>query len=540
MTTTQTRQEKLTSPEKFRMLIAVLCIGILLLTTIPALSETGDSAENHKALNDRKRPNIIVYITDDISYNDIGAYGNTVVKTPHIDALAEVSMVFDNAYLTSASCSPSRNSILTGRYPTSTGAPELHMDMDKDIQPFFPRQLKQAGYYTIFSGKLHGHELRPETWNATSSGKGPGSQEDWVELLQQRDKNRPFFAWFASTDAHRKGFVTHSSRVREENLDPVDIRTFIINDKAPVYDPDDIIVPPIYYDGPGTRQDLADYYHAVSRTDYYMGELIKELKAQGEWENTIIVHLTDNGRPFPRSKSFVYDSGMKTYLIFYGPGIKAGRTNSLVSAVDLAPTLLELAGIREKDERIQGVSFSEVLRKPNVEVRDFIFAEHNWHMHPAHMRMVRYKDWMYLRNGLPHLRANNTESGARFAAGRELWFAFRDKKTTPAQENIFQIPRPAEELYYVRHDPHQINNLLAKEYSVDEVKEIHAYLSKVLDQWMEEIGDHVPSSPTWSNRDATGLDRTPNETWRRGEVPGSKFGADRITAPGPVRKADIK
>ncbi len=487
-----------------------------------------------------KRPNIIVYITDDISYNDLGCYGNKVVKTPNIDALAEKSMVFDNAYLTSASCSPSRNSILTGRYPTSTGAPELHMLIDKETQPFFPRQLKAEGYYNIFSGKLHGHELQPETWDATSEGEGPGRQEDWVELLQQRDRDKPFFAWFASFDAHRHGYVTNSQRVRRENLDPVDIKTWVLNDKAPIYDPDDIEVPPIYYDGPGTRQDLAWYYHAVSRTDYYMGELLTELEAQGELENTVIIHLTDNGRPFPRSKTFVYDSGMKTYLIVHGPGITAGRTNALVSAVDIGPTILELAGVNDADDRMQGVSFAEVLEDPGAEVRDFAFSEHNWHMHPAHIRMVRYKDWMYVRNGMPHLRANNTESGARFAAGKELWEAFRDGKTSPAQENIFQIPRAPEELYYIRHDPHQINNLLAQPDPPDEVKEMRDYLDKVLDQWMDDIGDHVPEAPTWSNRDPTGLDKTPSEFWERGEVPGSKHGADLIHNPGPIRTPDIR
>ncbi len=531
--------------ERTRILIALLFIAAICFSVSPAFSKKNEWSENQNKIKDRNRPNIIVYITDDISYNDLGAYGNTVVQTPHIDALAEISMVFDNAYLTSASSSPSRASILTGRYPTSTGAPELSLgldplDIDKDIQPFFPGKLKEAGYFNIFAGKLHGHELRDETWDITSGGEGPGLQENWAELLQQRDRDQPFFAWFASFDAHRHGNITNSQRVRNENLPPEEIRTFVINDKAPIYDPDDIIVPPIYYDGPGTRQDLADYYHSVSRTDYYMGELIDELKAQGEFENTIIIHLTDNGRPFPRSKVFTYDSGMKTYLIVYGPDIEAGRTNSLVSAVDIAPTILELAGLKHNDKRIQGVSFTEILRDPEAKIRDFVFAEHNWHVHPAHMRMVRYKDWMYIRNHMPHLQALNSESGARFAAGKELWEAYGDGKTTPAQENIFRVPRPAEELYYTRLDPYQINNLLTQGYTVEEVDEIRKYLSKVLDQWMEEIGDHVPENPTWSFRDASILDRTPRGFWRRGEVPGTKYGADKMTNPGPIKKSDVK
>lgn len=526
----------MSNSKRLQMLMAVLLIGMPGRAVYAAGGEAPEP----------DRPNIIFYITDDIGWNDLGVYGNPDVKTPHIDTLAESGMVFDNAYLTAASCSPSRASIITGRYPTSTGAPELSMRnrapmrADRETQPFFPRQLKEAGYHTIFSGKLHGHELHADTWDRTSGGEGPGLQEDWVALLQERDRSRPFFAWFASYDAHRHGHLTNSQRVKNEDLDPVDIQTFVINDKAPVYDPESIAVPPIYYDGPGTRQDLAGYYHSVSRADHYMGALIAELKAQGEYENTIIVHMSDNGRPFPRSKTFAYNSGMKTYLIVRGPGVSAGRTGSLVSAIDVGPTLLELAGVEAADPRMQGISFAPVLRDPEAAVRDFAFAEHNWHVHPAHMRMVRYKDWMYIRNGMPHLRANCAESGMRFAAGKELWEAYRDGKTTPAQENIFQVPRPAEELYYLPHDPYQVNNLLDRDYTVAEVDRIREYLRTALDQWAEEIGDHVPENPTWSLRDATGLDKTPQKIWKRGEIPGSRFNADRRSKPGPVLERDMR
>lgn len=458
------------------------------------------------------KPNIIFYITDDIGWNDLGCYGNSVVKTPNIDQLATSSMVFDNAYLASSSCSPSRASIATSRYPHNHGAPELHTRINLEKQPFFPRQLKEAGYYTIFNGKAHGFEIDSITWDTAPPAKGPGLQEDWVNLLKNRDKSKPFFAWFASVDAHRKWQFTN---------------------EAPVYDPSVIEVPPMLYEGPMTRQDLADYYHEVSRTDYYMGELIKELKAQGVYENTIIVHCSDNGRPFPRCKTRCYDSGMKTYLLVYGPGIKPGRSNSPVSVIDIGPTLLDFAGI-PTDKRMQGVSFRKVLTNPEAKSRDFTFSEQNWHVFQAHQRMVRFGNWMYIKNNFPERRANCQESNLLYPAGKELWEAWENGLTLPEQEDVFRIPRPEEELYNVKKDPYQFDDL-----SEDPLyRAVLDSMRQIMAVWVRETGDHVPANPTNDRQDVTGLGE-PEIPFERGEVPGEKFGADTISRKGPVLINDI-
>ena len=128
-------------------------------------------------------------------------------------------------------------------------------------------------------------------FDKVSGGKGPSKSADWVPMLQERPKDKPFFFWFASSDAHR---------------------SWKLNDKAPLYKPEDIEVPPYLYDGPVTRKDLAEYMHEVSRTDYYMGQLRAELKRQGIEKDTYIIYMTDNGRPFPRCKTRLYDSGIRT------------------------------------------------------------------------------------------------------------------------------------------------------------------------------------------------------------------------------------
>ena len=271
-----------------------------------------------------ERPNFILVIADDIGWNDLGCYGDPVVKTPSLDRLAEEGRVFDAAYLTTSSCSPTRCSIITGRYPHNTSAAELHTPLPPD-QYMFPRALRDAGYYTLLSGKNHMGGAVRAAFEVISPGKGKGKEEDWVALLRERPKDRPFFCWFASTDAHRGwGFSEH----------------------APRYDPEAVRVPPFLYDGPKTRQDLADYFHEVSRLDHFVGALRAELERQGIERETYLIFVSDNGRPFPRCKTRLYDSGIKTPLIVFRPGrVRPGRSASLVSAIDLAPTILELAGV---------------------------------------------------------------------------------------------------------------------------------------------------------------------------------------------------
>lgn len=456
------------------------------------------------SLPGKDRPNFIFFITDDISPDDLGCYGNTVVQTPHLDRIAAEGLVFDRAYLTTSSCSPSRCSIITGRYPHNTGAPELHTGLPDD-QVTFVQKLKAAGYYTVISGKNHMNEPEKLGFDEKGAGGKPSGSRDWIRLLKNRPPDRPFFCWFASNDAHRD---------------------WQINEKAPQYDPDDMQVPPFLFDGPRTRKDLAEYYHEVSRTDTYVGELVAELIRQGIAGNTYLVYCSDNGRPFPRCKTRLYDSGVKTPLIFWNPGkIKPGRTRSLASSIDFAPTFLELAEV-EAGPSFQGVSLAPVLENPHAKVRDFAFSEHNWHVYAAHERSVRYRHWLYIHNAYPNKRNLSTESDdSKFPAAQELWDRYEAGETLPHQEDIPLVPRPQTELFHVNADPHQLVNLSGRA----RYKSIEEKLASVLKRWARETGDNVPESPT--------PDRAKGPRPRkdvRGEMPGQATGADKINRPGPV------
>ena len=460
------------------------------------------------AADAKARPNFILYITDDISASDFGCYGSKVVQTPNVDQLASEGMLFRRAYLTTSSCSPTRCSIITCRYPHNTGACELHTQLPPD-QYMFPKALKGSGYYTVLAGKNHMGPAVKQAFDVVVGGKGPGGQENWLQLLQERPKEKPFFCWFASYDAHR---------------------AWSFDDKAPVYDPDEVEVPLFLFDGPKTRKDLADYYHEVSRTDYYLGELRRELTRQGIADNTYIIYISDNGRPFPRCKTRLYDSGIRTPFVVCGPQVAKGtKSDSLVSVIDIGPTVLELAGVKS-DPRIQGVSLTAVFEDPRAVVRDYAFAEHNWHVFQAHERMVRTGDWLYIRNAFPE-RLNMCVESKRYPAGGELWKQYREGNLKPEQMDIMLQPRPAEELYNVANDPYQFSNLAEEPKHASTLKRLRG----TLDTWAKQTCDDVPQQPTPDRPRGGKIGHQPG-----GVMPGIASGAPRCNDAGPVRSEEAK
>lgn len=451
------------------------------------------------------RSNFIFVLADDVSWDDLGCYGHPSIQTPNLDQMAAEGARFNHAYLTTSSCSPSRCSIITGRYPHNTGAAELHTTLPAGLFTF-PAALKEAGYYTVLSGKHHmGTEVN-HGFDLISNGKGPGKEEDWVPILRDRPRDKPFFFWFASTDAHRD---------------------WSINEDAPVYEAGDVVVPPYLVDGPRTRKDLADYYHEVSRIDTYVGKLREELKRQGIAEDTFLIFMADNGRPFPRCKTRLYDSGIKSPLLIVRPGkVKTEVVNALVSSIDISATILEWAGL-PVEPRVQGISFAGLLDGRETKIRDLVFAERNWHVNQAHERMVRKGDWVLIRNAWPELQTQCVESSPRFPAGEELWAMEGLNLLRPEQRDIFLIPRPRLELYNVKHDPDQLYNLAGDlKYS-----NVLSELSQFLDQWTEETGDTVPLNPTNDRQDALGR-RNPDHA--RGTMPGEEKNAIQIFHPGPT------
>ncbi|MFC1757228.1 sulfatase [Planctomycetota bacterium] len=469
-----------------------------------SICSLANGVENTQA----SQPNFVLFLTDDISQDDLGCYGNPDVKTPHLDQWAADGLRFTNAYLTCSSCSPSRCSLITGRFPHNTGAAELHTQLPPN-HVLFPKLLKDAGYYTVLSGKHHMGPHANGAFDKVSPGRGPGKEGDWIEILQNRPRDKPFFCWFASGDAHRD---------------------WQSSDDAPTYDADSIKVPPFLVNGPLTRQDLASYYHEVSRTDTFAGRIRDELKSQGIERETYFIYMSDNGRPFPRCKTRVYDSGVKSPLIIARPGtIKPNVTESLVSVnVDLPATILQLAKV-DQSNRMQGVSFASILKNPTAKVRDFVFSEHNWHVNQAYERMVRFGDFMYIRNGFPQLQSMCVESAPKFPAGRELWARETEGKLNDAQRDIFQIPRAEEELFVLSTDPHQLKNVVGAPEHANEL----AKLRSVMDRWIKETRDCISSDPTPDRQSPEGVR---NRNWHHRIQPGIEAGSLEANGKGPLRE----
>ncbi len=439
-----------------------LCLGSLFVNPLFGLAQS--------------KPNFVFIIADDVSFNDIGCYGNKVVKTPNIDKLAKEGLRFINAFLTASSCSPSRCSIISGKYPHCNGAAELHTPLPPNEIPF-PLLLREKGYYTAQAGKWHMGPSAHRAFDLYTDGNGynngDGGENNWVRFLKERPREKPFFFWLASHDAHR----------------PWGADTFKIT-----HDPSKVEIPPYFADTPETRQDIASYYNEIGRFDYYIGKVREELEKQGVLDNTVIIVMGDNGRPFPRCKTRVYDSGMQTpFVVFWPKGIKnkGTHTESLISSLDIAPTILALAEAQTPKE-YQGKSFAPILRNPLAEIRTLVFSEHNWHDYEAHERMIRTKEYLYLVNARPNL-TNCGPADSKRSPTQSALNHLRDLgKLTPAQADLFVSPRASEELFDVRNDPEQLLNLASVPKYQKELEEMRGLLLK----WQSETGDSTPEKLT--------------------------------------------
>jgi N-sulfoglucosamine sulfohydrolase len=450
-----------------------------------------------------EHPNVVLFIADDVSAEDLGCYGHPHIQTPAIDKLAKSGLRFDNAYLVTSSCSPSRCSIITGRYPHNTGAPELHTKLPES-QIRFPELLRKSGYYTVLSGKNHMFGNKDRAFDTISGGDGPGKEEDWVKQIENCPVDKPFFCWLASTDAHR-----------EWHISPPD----------PTYTSDQVVVPPYLVDSEKTRQDLANYYHEISRWDRHIGLVVEAIQKRGQLDNTMIIVMADNGRPFPRCKTRLYESGIKTPLVVHFPKLIKTRdvSKSLVSTIDISATILELAGL-EKNNENQGQSFVPILKNPEAPTREVAFSEHNWHVYQAHERMVRFGDFLYIKNNYPEL-PNLCVEAISFPAGEDLAEKHGAGQTTAAQQNIFRQPCPPEELFQVSEDAHQLHDLSQEAAFAETLNKAR----KLLAEWTEQTGDSIPQNPTLTREsNIRGAKRN-----NHAEFPGVSRNAAAINHPGP-------
>lgn len=460
-------------------IIAVIAVSVITLYII-SYTPVDDSTDTATAqvIAAPAAPNIVIIIADDLGWNDIGPYGNRSVHTPNIDNLAANGLRFDNVFLTTSSCSASRASILTGKYPHSNGLVHLHQGLPAS-ESTLGLLLAQGGYHTESVGKWHlGGESKSQFSSVIESRTDSGT-ERWLERLRQRPVDVPFFFWLASHDPHRPYTVSDNS--------------------APyTYHSDSIEVPSGFVDGPGTREEFTRYYREVSRFDRDVGSVISELEAQNVLENTLLIVMSDNGRPFHGDKQSLYDDGIKTPFIIHWPrAIKnAGVRQQLLSIVDLAPSLLELAGLPIPGS-MQGLSFVTTLNSADTTIREYIFAERNWHGRNYHERAIRSLNYLYKENQFPS-SGECVDSPYSYADSyKEFLHAFQEGQLEGPVVDCFAQTRAKAELMSVDSNGNALPYNL-----IDDISHASALNSmrETLELWRQETGDFDYTPYTHSDK----------------------------------------
>ncbi len=410
------------------------------------------------------RPNILFCIADDWGWPHAGSYGDRVVKTETFDRVAENGVLFDYAYVSSPSCTPSRGAILTGQYHWRLEEnANLWSTLDVEI-PVYPLLLERGGYHVGYWRKSWGPgDLKAGGYTDTHPA-GTNYKGGFKEFLEARGKGKPFCFWFGASDPHRP---YKKGSGRESGMDISKIR-----------------LPAFYPDAEEIRSDIADYYFEVERFNRECGKVMKLLEEKGELDNTIVVITGDNGMPFPRCKSNIYDMGVHVPMAIQWPAkIKGGRrVKDFMSLADLAPTFLEIAGVGIPSQ-MSGRSLLGTLLSTKEGLvdkkRDYIVFGKERHV-PAQKvpslggypcRGIRTERYLYIRNFAPERWPAGVASGATHPIGS---FAdcddsptkryLVDNRNEPKIKPYFELAfakRPAEELYDISKAPDQIVNVAA-------------------------------------------------------------------------------
>lgn len=398
--------------------------------------------------------NILLLIADDLG-SDLHCYGNSVIQTPNIDAIAARGVLFNNAFATVSSCSPSRSVMLTGLYNHTNGQYGLSHGASNQ-QTFtwvrsLPKLLAENGYRTGIIGKYHvaPPAVYPFMWGVDS---GLGDNPDVTEIAQQaqaffqRDSHQPFFLVIGYREPHRE----QANFANERSYSG--IRKIVYNKRA-------VNLPYFLPNLPEVRQDLAEYYQAISRLDQGIGLVMKALAQSGKQQETLVIFISDNGMPFVGAKTNLYDPGIRLPLIIASPGQQGGIINqAMVSWIDIMPTILDWAGIQPPSYKLPGRSLLPILSQPNPPSGERIFASHTLHWITEYypMRALRTRQYKYIWNlasSLPYPISADIKKSPTWQA-----IVKRNQQLGDRQIKTY-LQRPEHELYDLQADPHELRNL---------------------------------------------------------------------------------
>lgn len=445
---------------------------------------------------DDMRPNILFCIADDWGCPHAGAYGDPVVQTPAFDRLAAEGVLFENAFVTAPSCTPCRNSILTGQYHWRLEHGGNLWSTLHPKYPVYPELLEGSGYFIGHWRKAWG----PGNWRFLGREKDPAGPtfKGFEDFLAHRPADKPFCFWLGASDPHRP----YKPNTGAES--GIDI--------------DRIRLPADLPDNETIRNDVADYYFEVQRFDRDVAAALAALERTGELDNTIIVMTGDHGMPFPRHKCHLYDSGTRVCLaIRWGNQVMPGRrVTDFVSLADLAPTFLAAAGVDVPDQ-MTGQSLMNVLSSNESDridpQRDHVLTGRERHTvaqeppstggYPS--RAIRTDRYLYIRNFRPERWPSGAPDEYRDCDGSPSKSFLINHHNDPAIKPYFDLAfakRPAQELYDLRGDPEQMKNVAGDPEYGDALRRLDQQLMTELRETAdprvladEEPFDHYPYRP---------------------------------------------
>ena len=442
-------------------------LALLLLLTFSLLPLVGTAAE---------KPNFLIILADDCTYNDLPLYGGQNAKTPNIDRLASQGLTFNQAYLSSAMCQPCRAELYSGQYPLRNGCTWNHSACRPETTGM-PQHLGELGYRVGLAGKTH---IRPKEVFPfeTVSGFDPKCVRNptqphelgGISSFISRDEGQPFCLVVALVEPHIPWVMGDASQYPEKQLK----------------------LPPNIADTPQTRKEFAAYLAEVTYMDGQVGQILDTLEKSGQADNTLVLFTSEQGSQFPGCKWTNWNTGLHTALVARWPGqVPVGkRTDALVQYADILPTFMDLAGQSCHGSQYDGTSFKDVLLGKTHKHRQFAYGMHNNIPEgpPYPIRSVTNGQYRYIRNLLPdnlyiekHLmgpgKLNNPYWHTWVA---ESWRQPRTYELVQRYQN-----RPPEQLYHTNADPYEMDNLAGSQKHTALQKQ----LSQALDQWLAQQDD---------------------------------------------------
>ena len=432
-------------------------------------------------------PHLAIFLSDDHGAIDNSAYGARDMRTPNMARLAAEGLLFEQAFVNSPACAPSRATLLTGLYPARHGAEANHAKPHPELR-MLPSFLQALGYEVVAFGKVSHYRYTKDygfdhfAHDTFHDHAAVPAALDW---LDKRDSDQPLCIFVGSNWPHVPW--------------PMD---------QTMYSPAEVLLPPTFIDTPETRAARARYYAAVEKMDTELGQVYDKARAEFG-DNMFFLHTSDHGLQMPFGKWNLYDAGIRTPMIAVWPGvIEAGiRTAAMVQWMDILPTLVELAG-GAPPEDIDGKSFVPVLRGETDTHRSEIYTTHSgdrdFNVYP--MRSVRTAGWKYIRNLHPKFQFASHINRGGLRSGKRYWPSWEQaaKQDDEALAIVDRYRRrPGEELFNVANDPHEQHNLAEDPRFSEQL----ASLRVKLDHWLGQTKDPLTvfGDPLMLGEEATPL-----------------------------------